>query len=74
MINQVIDMFKYYGVTRSLYESAKESGELDKKVSKMIRNCYFVLLSKSDIHSGQNRTLKYLINKTKEKLEKFYEQ
>ena len=74
MIGQVIDMFKYYGVTKSLYESAKESGELDKKVSKMIRKCYFVLLSKSDIHSGQNRTLKYLINKTKQKLEKFYEQ
>lgn len=72
MIGQIVDMFRYYGVTKELYESAKESGELDLKVPKMIRKCYFVLLSKTDIHTGQNRTLKYLIDKTKNKLEKFY--
>lgn len=72
MINQIVDMFRYYGVTKELYEKVKITRELDVKVTKMIRKCYFVLLSKTDIHTGQNRTLAYLINKAKEKLEIFY--
>lgn len=72
MISQIVDMFRYYGVTKDLYENVKKSKELEIKVTKMIRKCYFVLLSKSDIQTGQNRTLAYLIEKAKQKIEIFY--
>lgn len=69
---QIVDLFRYYRVTLDKYESAKNSGELDKKIRKMVQKCYFVLLKKTDIQSNSNRTLAYLIEKTKEKLEKYY--
>lgn len=72
MIGQIVDLFRYYRVTKEKYESAKQRGELDKKVAKMIQKCYFVLLKKHDIQANNNRTLAYLIDKTKEKLEQYY--
>lgn len=69
---QIVDLFRYYRVTLDKYESAKKTGELDKKIKKMVQNCYFVLLKKPDIQSDSRRTLNYLIEKTKEKLEKYY--
>jgi superfamily II DNA or RNA helicase len=70
--SQVVDLFRYYRVTQDKYESAKQSGELHNKIKKMVQKCYFVLLSKKDIESNSHRTLNYLIEKTKEKLEKYY--
>lgn len=72
LINQVFDMFFYYRVTKESYIRARESGELNKKLNKMIRECYFILYSKSDLPRGTNRTIKYLIDKTLIKLEKHY--
>lgn len=69
---QIVDLFRYYRVTLDKYESAKASGELEKKIKKMVQKCYFVLLKKPDIQSNSHRTLSYLIEKTKEKLEKYY--
>lgn len=72
LINQLFDMFIFYRVTNEQYLKSLNSGELDKKLKKMITACYFVLKSKNDIKSGTERTIKYLIDKTKQKLENYY--
>jgi|GEM_PF-1347350 len=72
LINQMFDLFRYYRVTKDVYLKSKESGELDRKLKLMITKCYFVLKSKNDISSGVERTIKYLIDKTKTKLEDYY--
>lgn len=73
MIGQIFDLFRYYRVSKEKYQSALNSGELDKKIKKIVTQCYFVLKSKHDLKSGVERTIKYLINKVKEKLENYYE-
>jgi superfamily II DNA or RNA helicase len=72
MINQIFDLFRYYRVSEEKYLSAKASGELDKKIKKMITGCYFILKGKPDLNSGVERTIQYLINKVKIKIEKYY--
>lgn len=73
LINQIIDLFIFHRVDKELYLSTLANGKLEQKVSKMIRSCFFVLISKKDIQSGTNRTLKYIIKKTLKKLEEYYE-
>lgn len=70
--SRIVDMFKYYRVTSSLYERTKNNGNLDKKIKKHILKPYFFLMKQEDINTGQRRTLDYMINKVKEKLEKYY--
>jgi len=73
MVSQICDMFKYYRVTKEQYISARDKrGELDRKIKKMIQKCYFVLIAKTDISASNNRTIAYLVNKVKSKLEKIY--
>lgn len=72
LINQIYDMFVFYRVSAEAYSKSKASGELDKKIKRMITACYFVLKSKSDISSGTERTIQYLINKVLKKLEERY--
>jgi len=72
MISQIVDMFKYYRVTKDKYLTALQKGELEKKVKKMIHKCYFYLLSQKDIQAENNRTINYLINKVLNNLEKYY--
>ena len=71
LINQVVDMFKYYLVSRKTYLKTLENGKLDERISAIVRKCYFVLAN-SDLEGGTNRTLKYLNGKIKKKLEKHY--
>ena len=73
LINQIYDMFVFYRVSAEAYNKSKASGELDKKIKRMITACYFVLKSKSDISSGTERTINYIINKVLKKLEERYE-
>lgn len=70
--SRIVDLFRYYNVTAEKYERAKQSGELDKKIGKIIRANYFFFLKCKDIQSDAHRTLNYVINKTKEKIEKYY--
>jgi len=72
LLGQIVDMFKYYRVTKDQYISAKQKGELEKKVKKMIHKCYFTLLSKPDIKAENNRTIKYLLDKAINKLDIYY--
>jgi superfamily II DNA or RNA helicase len=73
MVNQIVDMFKFYRVTPLQYQESLTTGELDKKTMEQIRKCYFVLLSKPDIQSKGKRTLSELLNRTKKQLKKYYE-
>lgn len=72
LISQIVDMFIFYRVTKQQYESAKKRGELNKKVKKMIQKCYFTLLSKPDIKANNHRTINNLLERTIEKLDKYY--
>lgn len=72
MINQILDLFRYYRVTKENYITTKNNGNLQKRISNIIKSCYFILIGKTDLVSGSNRTIKYLYNKTLEKLNKFY--
>jgi ribosomal protein L40E len=72
LINKIFDLFIYYRVSKEKYQSALNSGELDKKIKKMVTQCYFVLKSKNDLNSGVERTIQYLVNKVKIKLENKY--
>lgn len=73
MIGQIVDMFRYYRVTKDTYLATLSNGKLEKKVKSMIQKCYFVLLKKSDIQTEGRRTLNNLYERTKIQLEKYYE-
>ena len=70
MTGQILDLFRFYSVTREQYESALASGELDAKLDKMIRLCYFAII-RSGIE-GANRRLSTVKDKVKEKISKLY--
>lgn len=72
LIGQIVDMFRYYRVDYATYTRSLETGEFEKKVKRMINKCYFVLISKNDISGGTNRTIKYLVDKIKNKLDSYY--
>lgn len=73
MIAQLVDMYRMYRISHESYETALQSGELDKKTMDMIRRVYFVLLRKPDIQTKGNRTLQTLLERTKKELKKYYE-
>ena len=68
---RILDLFKYYSVTLKAYNSAKESGELDQKIDRIIQKSYFTII-RSDLE-GKNRKLKSIIKLIKEKLDRYYE-
>ena len=72
LYGRVLDMFIFYRVTKDLYESTKINGKLDERIRKMIYPCYFFLIKQKDIQTGANRTLDYVVNKAKEKVEIYY--
>lgn len=73
MINQIVDMFKFYRIPLEVYEETLRTGELDAKTKEQIRRVYFPLLAKPDIQTAGRRTLKELLNRTKKQIEKYYE-
>lgn len=72
MYSRIVDMFRYWRVPVEKYESAKKTGELDKKIRKFVLPIYHYLIKQTDIQSEQHRTLSYIINKTKQKIERYY--
>ena len=70
LIEQIISLFRDYGVTKKQYISNLNDGRLDKRIGELIRPVYFVLIK--EFPESSNRTLKYVINKCKEKISKFY--
>lgn len=71
LTHQILDLFRFYSVTLESYESARDSGELDKKLNLMIQKAYFAII-RSGL-SGANRKLSRVINDIKTKIEKYYE-
>lgn len=74
LIGRIEEMFIMYRVTKDAYLRSVNSGELEKKVKKMIQKCYFVLVKKEDIipENWQGRTIDTLIDRVKVKLKKRY--
>ena len=73
MISQIVDMFRFFGISKELFESTVKNGNFKKKVMSMIRNVYFVLIEKKDIQASNNRTLQYLYNRTYNAIKKYYD-
>ena len=70
MMNQICDLFRFYGVEKELYEATLANGKLDLRINEMVRKCYFVII-RSGL-KGANRTLNAITEKTKEKISKLY--
>ena len=73
LINQILDLFQFYAVSKDKYIASKESGKLEKRIKQLVQNCYFTLISKYDIKASNNRTMNYIISKILTKLENKYE-
>lgn len=72
LMNQIIDLFILHQVSSATFVNTKNNGTLQARISKIVRDSYFVLMRKEDIQSGSKRTLNYVIQKTIKKLEKHY--
>lgn len=70
LYSQILDLFRFHLVSREQYLSNLNDGRLDKRIGELIRPVYFVLIK--EFPESSNRTLKYVINKCKEKISKFY--
>lgn len=70
--NKILDMFIYYRVTIGQYEKAKNNGKLDEKIKKFVQQCYFSIINEPKFKDDSNRTMAYVINKCKEKIERYY--
>ncbi len=73
LINQILDLFQFYGVTKQLYETTKENGKLKKRISELVSKCYSDIIFNKEIQSNNNRTKQYVINKVLNKLKDKYE-
>jgi hypothetical protein len=62
LITQIVDLFKYYQVSK---EVASRS---EKRIREIIHTCYFSF----GVLQGTQRTILYLVNKIKDKLNKYY--
>lgn len=71
LYNRIVDMFRYYRVTKDLYLSTLKNGKFDKRINELVRPTYFYLIN-SDL-KGANRKLNYVTEKTKEKIKRYYE-
>lgn len=70
--NKILDMFIYYRVTIGQYEKAKNNGKLNEKIKKFVQQCYFSIINEPKFKEDSNRTMAYVINKCKEKIERYY--
>jgi superfamily II DNA or RNA helicase len=68
LINYIVDLFKFYRVSKESYLESLETGEFDTKIKNIIRPCYFGLKSKTDLKSGTERTMNYFVESVKKKL------
>lgn len=73
LINQILDLFQFYKVSKELYQSTKENGKLYERVYQLVDKCYFDIIFNKEIQSNNNRTKQYIINKVLNKLESKYE-
>lgn len=72
LASQILDQFIFNSVSKELYLSTLANGKLDKRIGELCRKTYFILISAPEFKSDSNRTLSYVIKKTKEKIAKHY--
>lgn len=72
LAGQILDMFKFYRVNLELYEKANRSGELKRKVTKMLEKCYYYLVAMDDIKSERVPKISTIYNAIRDKLNKMY--
>lgn len=73
LINQTIELFQFYRVSKELYDATKKNGKLIERITKIVKSCYFDIIYNKEIQSNNNRTIQYIINKIINKLDKKYE-
>lgn len=73
LINYIVDLFKYYRVSKDLFNRTVENGKFEQKILKLITPSYFMLKGKPDLKSGVQRTRAYFVNSIKTKLQERYE-
>ena len=73
MYGRIVDMFIYYRITKENYLTTRENGVLEERVSNMVRPCYFAFINEPSFKGNANRRLRYVINKSLEKVAKYYE-
>ena len=72
MYEQILDLFILHGVTKEHFEKTKNNGNFDRRIGEIVRPIYFSLIRRKEFKDDTNRTLKYVINKAKEKVIKYY--
>lgn len=72
MYGRIVDMFIYYRITKENYLTTRENGVLEERVSNMVRPCYFAFINEPSFKGNANRRLSYVINKSLEKVAKYY--
>lgn len=70
--SQILDLFRFYGVSKDLYSRAKASGKLQKRIGELIRPSYFTFINSPEFKNDSNRSLNQVIKKISEKIDKYY--
>lgn len=69
--NQIIDLFLFHSVTFGSFQQAEKNGKFDLSMRGLIKEPYMTIQN-SELESGTMRTKAWVINKIKEKLNKYY--
>jgi superfamily II DNA or RNA helicase len=70
--SQILDMFFYHNVSSGNFSNVVLNGEFEISIRNLIKQPYAIIQG-SSLESGTMRTKAYLVNKIKNKLEKYYE-
>lgn len=69
--NQILDLFIKFSVTLGTYKNTQNNGKFDESIRRIIKEPYNTIQN-SDLDGGVLRTKYWLINKVKNKLNKYY--
>lgn len=69
--NQIVDLFVRHGVTFGTYSKTQDNGKFEDSIRRIIKEPYSSIQG-SELQGTQLRTKAYIVNKVKDKLDKFY--
>jgi len=69
--NQICDLFVRHGVTFGTYQRTADNGKFEESIRRIIKEPYSSIQA-SELQGTQLRTKAYIVNKVKDKLDKFY--
>lgn len=70
--NQITDLFVRHGVTFGTYNKTQDNGKFEESIRRIIKEPY-ASIQGSELEGTKLRTKAYIINKIKNKLDKYYE-